>query len=182
MSVATRLIDPAEAKRLLPVFADLLVDAVAHGASVNFMAGLTFDEATAYWTKQIAGFEQVDRLWLVAEDGAEVVGMVMGVFFWQPNQRFRAEVSKMIVHSSRRGRGIGAKLMAGIEAAALAAGKTNLFLDTETGSAGDRLYRRMGWTELGVIPNVAYRPDGSLAAATIFYKELAPPPAWGGAP
>jgi GNAT superfamily N-acetyltransferase len=181
MTLATRLIDPAEAKRLRPVFADLLVDAVAGGASVNFMAGLSHAEAAAYWDRQIEGFERGDRLWLVAEDAGDVVGMVMGVFFWQPNQRFRAEVSKMIVHSSRRGEGIGARLMAGIEAAALAAGKTNLFLDTETGSAGDRLYRRMGWTELGVIPNVAYRPDGSLAAATVFYKEIAPPPVWTGA-
>jgi len=180
MTLVVRTIEPAEARRLLPLFSDLLVDAVSHGASVNFMAGLTMPEAEAYWLKQIAGFEQGDRLWLVAEEAGRVLGMVMCVFFWQPNQRFRGEVSKMIVHSSRRGQGIGAKLMAGVEAEALKAGKSNLFLDTETGSAGDRLYRRMGWTELGTIPNVAYRPGGALAAATLFYKELAPPPPWRG--
>ena len=182
MSVTTRLIDPEEAARLLPVFADLLVDAVAHGASVNFMAGLKQAEAEAYWRRQIDAFRGGDRIWLVAEEAGDVVGMVMCVFFWQPNQRFRGEISKMLVRSDNRGRGIGTALMRAIEAAALAAGKTNLFLDTETGSAGDRLYRRMGWTELGVIPNVAYRPDGSLAAATVFYKEIAPPPVWTVAP
>jgi GNAT superfamily N-acetyltransferase len=176
-----RTITPGEAEALLPMFADLLVDAVAHGASVNFMAGLTHDVAEAYWQKQIAGFAGGDRIWLVAEDSARVVGMVMCVFFWQPNQHFRGEVSKMIVHSSARQRGIGAMLMTAIEREALKAGKTNLFLDTETASAGERLYRRMGWTELGAIPNVAYRPDGSLAAATLFYKQLAPPPVWNGA-
>jgi GNAT superfamily N-acetyltransferase len=180
MTIKIRPITPNEATRLLPVFSDLLVNAVAHGASVNFMTGLTHDVASSYWTKQIAGFAGGDRIWLVAEDSAKVVGMVMCVFFWQPNQCFRGEVSKMIVHSNARQRGIGAMLMTAIEQAALKAGKTNLFLDTETGSAGERLYRRMGWTELGAIPNVAYRPDGSLAAATLFYKELAPPPVWGG--
>ncbi|MGL4637395.1 MAG: GNAT family N-acetyltransferase [Beijerinckiaceae bacterium] len=177
-SVVLRQLDADAAQAHLPALAALLVDAVANGASVNFMAGFSLPESTIYWQKQIDGLSKGDRVWIAAEDNGQLVGTVMCVFFGQPNQPFRAEVSKMIVHSSQRRRGVGAMLMAGIEAAALAAGKTHLLLDTETGSAGDRLYRRMGWHELGTLPDVAYTPDGSLAAATVFYKQLAPAPVW----
>ena len=176
MPCIIRAIDASEATRLLPVFSDLLVDAIAHGASVNFMAGLTPAQAAAYWQKQIAGLAEGDRIWLVAEDAAAIIGMVMCLFPWQPNQVFRGEVSKMIVHSSRRKQGIGALLMQAIEAGALEAGKTHLLLDTATGDSGERLYRRMGWTEVGILPRFAYHPDGRLADATVFFKELAPPP------
>jgi GNAT superfamily N-acetyltransferase len=180
MSVSIRSIDHAEALRLLPVLSALLVDAVAHGASVNFMAGFTLAEAQAYWRKQIAGLAQNDRLWLVAEEEAAVIGMVMCVFAPQPNQPFRADVSKMLVHSSQRRRGIGAQLMQAVEVAALKAGRTMLVLDTGAGSAGDRLYRRMGWTAVGTIPSYAYMTDGRPEAATFFYKQLAPTPVWKG--
>jgi GNAT superfamily N-acetyltransferase len=178
MTVETRLIDPLEAARLLPAFADLLVDAVAHGASVNFMQGFERGEAEAYWRRQIEGFAGGDRLWIVAEEDGAVVGMVMCLFCWQPNQPFRAEVSKMLVHSTKRRRGIGALLMRAVEAAALAAGRTLLVLDTAEGGAGDRLYRRMGWTPFGAVPGFAYGTAGAPETAVFFYKRLAETPAW----
>jgi GNAT superfamily N-acetyltransferase len=180
MTVTIRAIDAAEAKRHLPALSALLVDAVAHGASVNFMAGFTAAEADIYWTRQIDGLAAGDRIWLLAEEERRIVGTVMCVFAPQPNQPFRADISKMLVLSSQRRRGIGALLMTGAEAAALKAGKTMLVLDTGEGSAGDRLYRRCGWTPIGSIPSYAYTTDGKPEAATFFYKQLAPTPVWKG--
>jgi GNAT superfamily N-acetyltransferase len=180
MSVTIRPIDAAEASRQLPELSELLVDAVAHGASVNFMAGFSRAEAEGYWIRQIAGLAAGDRIWLVAEQDGSLVGTVMCVFAPQPNQPFRAEVSKMLVHSSHRRQGIGVLLMAAVEAATLKAGKTMLVLDTSEGSAGDRLYRRCGWTAIGSIPGYAYATDGRPEAATFFYKQLAPTPVWRG--
>lgn len=180
MTVTIRSIDASEAQRLLPGLAELLTDAVASGAGVNFMTGFTADEAEAYWSRQIEGHAMGDRAWIVAEEGGVLAGTVMCVFAPQPNQPFRAEISKMLVHSSRRNRGIGALLMRVIEAEALRAGKTFLVLDTTAGSAGDRLYRRMGWTPFGTAPGYAYAPDGRLDDATFFYKQLAPTPVWRG--
>jgi GNAT superfamily N-acetyltransferase len=182
MSISIRPIDAAEASRQLSGLSGLLVDAVAHGASVNFMAGFTRGEAEAYWIRQIAGLAAGDRIWLVAEQDGSLVGTVMCIFAPQPNQPFRADVSKMLVHSTQRRQGIGALLMSAIEAAALKAGKTMLVLDTGEGSAGDRLYRRCGWTAIGSIPSYAYATDGRPEAATFFYKQLAPTPIWTGKP
>ncbi len=180
MNLTIRSLDHAEARRVLPALSELLVDAVANGASVNFMAGFTVKEADIYWTKQIAGLEENDRIWLVAEAEGAIVGTVMCVFVPQPNQPFRADISKMLVHSSQRRRGIGALLLQRIEEEALKVGKTLLVLDTGAGSAGDRLYTRMGWTAIGTIPGYAYTTEGRLEAATFFYKQLAPTPVWKG--
>jgi GNAT superfamily N-acetyltransferase len=182
MSLTTRSIDPAEAGRLLPALSDLLFDAVAHGASVNFMSDFTLADAEAYWRKQIEAFSGGDRLWIVAEENGALAGMVMCLLAWQPNQPYRGEVSKMLVHSSRRRRGIGARLMTAVEEAALAADRTLLVLDTGEGGAGERLYRRMGWTAFGAVPGFAYTTEGAPETAVFFYKQLAPTPVWKGRP
>jgi hypothetical protein len=45
-------------------------------------------------------------------------------------------------------------------------------LDTVTGDDAERLYARLGWTRVGVIPGYALYPDGRPCATTVFYKEL----------
>ena len=58
------------------------------------------------------------------------------------------------------------------EAEARAEGRTLLVLDTVTGDAAERLYERLGWTKVGVIPNYALDPDGRPCATTVFFKQL----------
>jgi hypothetical protein len=45
-------------------------------------------------------------------------------------------------------------------------------LDTETGSSGEAVFRKLGYTELGKIPNYSMSPTGELKGATFFYKQL----------
>ena len=47
-----------------------------------------------------------------------------------------------------------------------------LTLDTLTGGAGERLYRRLGWTEAGEIPGYSIDATGRPEATTLFYKRL----------
>ncbi len=63
-------------------------------------------------------------------------------------------------------------LMRAAEDMARAAGKTLIVLDTAGGSDAERLYERLGWTRLGVIPGYALWPDGRLCSTTFFYKPL----------
>ena len=62
--------------------------------------------------------------------------------------------------------------MARAEEEALAEGKTLLVLDTADDTA-ERLYSRLGWKLVGVIPGFALFPDGRPCATTVFYKTLA---------
>jgi hypothetical protein len=63
-------------------------------------------------------------------------------------------------------------LMERAEIEARAEGKTLLVLDTVTGDAAERLYERLGWMRVGVIPNYALYPDGRPCDTTIFCKAL----------
>jgi hypothetical protein len=58
------------------------------------------------------------------------------------------------------------------EAEARAEGKTLLVLDAVTGGDAARLYDRMGWTTVGVIPGYALYPDGRPCDTTVFYKTI----------
>jgi GNAT superfamily N-acetyltransferase len=89
-----------------------------------------------------------------------------------PNQPHRAEIAKLLVHRSARRRGIARLLMKHAEAEARAAGKTLLVLDTVTGGNAERLYARLGWTRVGVIPGYALYPDGRPCDTTVFWKAL----------
>lgn len=173
-----RILDAAEAEARLGELADILVDAVAHGASVNFMAGFAREEAHAFWRGQLPGIAEGSKRLFVGDDGRRLVATVMLTYAQQPNAPHRAEIGKMLVLSSVRRQGLGRRLLAAAEAAARDAGRTLLMLDTETGSAGDRLYRSCGWVELGRVPDHAFRPDGRLAETTLFYKALAAHGAW----
>jgi GNAT superfamily N-acetyltransferase len=171
--ITIRILDAAEAGARIRELADILVDAVAGGASVNFLAGFSHDQGRAFWCSQIPDLATGEKQLLVADDGRRLVGTVMLMFAHQPNAPHRAEIGKMLVHSLIRRQGLGRRLLTAAEAAARQAGRTLLMLDTESGSAGDRLYRACGWIEVGRVPGHAFRPDGSLAETTIFYKRLA---------
>jgi GNAT superfamily N-acetyltransferase len=172
VEISIRALDVIEAELRLVELSAILVDAVAHGASVNFMAGFSDEEGRAFWRGQVQGLSTGDKKILLAESDQELVGTVVLTFAHQPNACHRAEVGKMLVLSSVRRRGIGRRLLGAAETAALEAGRTLLLPDTETGSGGDLLYRSCGWIEVGTVPDQAFRPDGCLAATTMFYKTL----------
>lgn len=172
--VSIRTLDAAEAEARIAELSGILVDAVAHGASVNFLAGFSDDEGRTFWRNQISGIADGGKRLLVGDDGARLVATALLSFAHQPNAAHRAEIGKILVLSSMRRQGLGRRLLTAAEAAAREAGRTLLLLDTETGSAGDLLYRRCGWTVVGGIPDHAFRPDGCLAETTVFYKALGP--------
>jgi GNAT superfamily N-acetyltransferase len=170
--ITIRALAAAEAEARIDELADILVDAVAHGASVNFMAGFSREEGRAFWRGQLPGIVQGERQLFVAEHNARLVATAVLTFAHQPNAPHRAEIGKMLVHSSTRRRGVGKRILAAAEEAARSAGRTLLLLDTQTGHAGDFLYRSCGWIEYGRVPGHAFTPDGRLDETTMFYKQL----------
>lgn len=153
--------------------AAVLIDCVEGGASVSFMHPLTPERAGAFWRDVAAGVASGARALLVAEDGDGICGTVQLILDLPENQPHRADLVKMLVHRRARRRGLGAALMRAAEAMALDCGRTLLVLDAVTGDAGERLYARLGWTRVGVIPRYALMPDGRPCATTFFYRDLA---------
>lgn len=153
--------------------AALLQDAVHHGASVGYLAPLTTESALAYWDSVIAAMAAHQRILLVAEVDGEIAGTVQLALETRPNGHHRGEVSKMLVHTDYRRRGIATLLMQQIENEAHAAARTLLVLDTQTGEPAEQIYLNLGYNLTGVVPNYARFPDGRLGATTFMYKLLA---------
>ncbi|XVV02520.1 N-acetyltransferase family protein [Actinosynnema sp. CA-248983] len=152
--------------------ADVLCDAVDGGASVGFLAPLPHAQAATWWKSRAAGVANgVLVVWVARVDG-RIAGTVQVALTTTPNGTHRAEVLKLLVHRDFRGRGLGRELLATAEKGAAAHGASLLVLDTQTGSAAERLYRAAGWTEAGVIPDYAADPGGVLRPTTLFYKKV----------
>ena len=152
--------------------ADVLIDCVEGGASVSFMLPLARARATAFWRRVANDVVSGERALIVAEDAQGLCGTVQLVLGQPENQPHRADLSKMLVHRRARRQGLGAALMRAAEATARECGKTLLVLDTANPEA-ERLYARMGWTRVGVVPGFALLPQGGLCATTFYYRELA---------
>lgn len=155
--------------------ADLIVDAVAGGAGVNFLTGCTHDEAAAWWRGRSAGIADGSMTLFVAVDGdggCRIVGSTLLIRSTNPNSPHRAEIGKVIVHRDARRQGLGRRLMEVAEELARAEGRWLLILDTAAGSDAETMYRALGWQELGVMPNHALTVDGALSPTTYFWKDL----------
>ncbi|MGH7947173.1 MAG: GNAT family N-acetyltransferase [Opitutaceae bacterium] len=155
----------------LRALAQLLVDAVESGAAVSFLASLTLKQAEGWWRK-IFSAPASGAIFLVARDAEGIVGTVQLHPAWAPNQPYRADVVKLLVHRRGRRMGLGSRLMQAMEREAQAAGFRLLTLDSRRGDAAESLYRRIGWTAVGTIPRYALDPDGTPHDAVFFYKEL----------
>jgi GNAT superfamily N-acetyltransferase len=156
----------------LTQLADVLVDCVEGGASVSFMPPFTHRQALAFFRKVENSVTAGDTVLLAARFQGRIVGTVQLGLDTPPNQPHRADIKKMLVHRSARGRGIGAALMAKVEAEALRHGRWLLVLDTVPGESGHRLYLRAGWQQSGILPDYALFPDGRLCDTAFMWKRL----------
>jgi GNAT superfamily N-acetyltransferase len=156
----------------LDQLADVLVDCVAGGASVSFMAPFSHDDGLKFFRRVAGSVAAGETVLIAAKLDSRIVGTVQLGLDTPPNQPHRADVKKMLVHRAARNRGVGTLLMAAVEAEARKRGRWLVVLDTVPGMSGYRLYQRAGWTESGVIPNYALMPDGALCDTAVFWKRL----------
>jgi len=167
-----RTIDAVTIRAESPRLGRLLADGFAAGAALGFAPPLTERELAAYLSgiadEVAAGLRHV----LVAAAGDDLVGCVQLVPDRAPNGRHRGEVRTLVVRSTARKQGVAARLMSTMERLAADLGLSLLHLTTHVGLAAADVYRRLGWTELGVIPEYAVAPDGRLVDNVFFWKHV----------
>ena len=164
-----------EYEAAIPGLGALLVDAVEGGAGVNFLAGVTVEETSAWWRARLGAVRDGTITAFVVRDPgdpARILGSTILIRSTNPNSPHRAEIGKVIVHRSARRRGLGRALMEAAEDAARAEGRWLLLLDTAAGSDAEAMYRALGWQAFGQVPNHAMLVDGTLSTTTYFWKDL----------
>lgn len=152
--------------------ATLLLDAVADGHSLGFLAGLDDVQLDDYWTGVAHDVARGTRVLLAAERAGVLAGSVQLDLCQKPNGSNRAELQKMLVHCTLRRRGIGTALLQAAEVEALSLRRGLLFLDTEAGSGAEQLYANAGYTRVGELPEYCCSPNGHWRATAIYYKTL----------
>ena len=170
--VVVRRLSGADLHAQLDELAAVLADCVAGGASVSYMSPFSHEQARTAFDGFAAEVDQGRRVLLAAYDGGRLVGTVQVILAVPPNQPHRGEVAKLLVHRSARRRGVARLLMEHAEIEARTEGKTLLNLDTVTGDDAERLYTRLGWQRVGVIPGYALYPDGRPCDTTVFFKVI----------
>jgi GNAT superfamily N-acetyltransferase len=168
-----RRLGAAEIREHLDGLAGVLQDCVEGGASVSYMAPFSLEDSRGVFEAVAVDVEQGRRVLLAAFADGEVVGTVQLILAVPPNQPHRGEIAKLLVHRRARRRGIAQRLMERAEVEALSEGKTLLVLDTASGDA-ERVYERLGWVRVGVIPDYALYPDGRPCDTAIYFKSLRP--------
>ena len=155
------------------MLSEMLIEAIANGASVSFMHPLPLEAANAFWEKSLAAAARGERIVLGAFDGEKLIGTVTLHLDCAPNQPHRAEIAKLITRISHRGRGVATALMRQAEKMAIARARTLLVLDTAADGGASPFYEAFGFKLCGVIPDYSFKPQGGLTATMIYWKQIA---------
>ncbi|MCA9279074.1 MAG: GNAT family N-acetyltransferase [Phycisphaeraceae bacterium] len=167
-----RLIAPTKSTDI-HALSGLLANVVAAGDVVSFVSPLSIEQASAWWEKTLASLDPRAVVLVARDDDGTILGTVQFHPSWAPNQPHKGDIAKLMVHPNARGRGFGRKLMEAVEQHARDAGFRMLTLDTKAGCPAEQLYRSMGYTHVGTIPEFAYDTDNAtMHGAAIFYKVL----------
>ena len=172
-NITIEVLNAAQLRHYRPELIGLLQDAVDGGASVGFIAPLDQPTADNFWSRIESESEQGSRIVLAAVVDNHIVGSAQLALAGQANGGHRAEVQKMLVHRQYRRQGIAKRLLEALDQAALQAGRHLLVLDTERNSAGEALYERYGYIQVGIIPDYALDSSGQhLIDTVVFYRRL----------
>ena len=166
-------LDPAEFAKAVERLAQILQACVHEGASIGFVMPFERNEARAYWLDRVAAPHAAGgKLVLVATRGGDIAGTAQLDLDSMPSKRHHAEVSKVLVDPAFRRAGVGRALMWEIERHAAKEGRWLLTLDT-AGDAAEALYRSLGYSLAGAIPNYARNAFAdSYDATRLMYKDL----------
>lgn len=150
----------------------LLKDGVASGASLGYLNGSPISGYEDFWQTEFNKVEEGQNVILVARKETELIGVVCLTSVGKANQLHRAEVRKLLVALDHQNQGVATKLMEEVVVIAKAEGKSLLTLDTETNSAAEFLYQKLGWQKYGAIPRYAASPDGTLSECSFYFNDL----------
>jgi ribosomal protein S18 acetylase RimI-like enzyme len=172
-TIKVAALDPAALAKTINRLAQILHACVHEGASVGFVVPFDRSEARAYWLDRVAAPHAAGaKLVLIATLGGDVAGTAQLDLDSMPSKRHHAEVSKVLVDPGFRRAGVARALMQEIERRAAKESRWLLTLDT-AGDAAEALYRSLGYSLAGAIPNYARNAfEESYDATRLMYKDL----------
>jgi ribosomal protein S18 acetylase RimI-like enzyme len=172
-AIKVAALDAAAFAKEVDRLTQILQACVREGASVGFVMPFARSEARAYWLDRVAAPHAAgSKLVLIAILRGEITGTAQLDLDLMPSKRHHAEVSKVLVDPAFRRAGVARALMQEIERRADEEGRWLLTLDT-AGDAAEALYRSLGYSLAGAIPNYARNAfEDSYDETRLMYKDL----------
>lgn len=167
-----RLLSAKELIDCEPQLTAMLVETVAAGFPLGFLAPLRADHARRYWLSLLADVEIGSRIVLAAFRGDQLVGTGQLSLPPWPNAWHRAEIHKLMVRQDTQGLGVGRALMVALHKTAILHGRSLLLLTTRFGTPTQRFYRNLGYREVGVVPGYAVGVNGERFDSVTMFQEL----------
>ena len=168
-------LDAEAAADALPALAALLVDAVADGAALGFLAGLGAQEAEAWWSREVLPDLASGRAELLAAfDGDHLLGAALLRPDPRPAAQGVAALTGLVVHTRARRRGVARALLAEVEAGSAAGGRTLLLTEVPSRSAAEAVIGSAGWSRIGRVAERLRHPDGTPVGTALFERRLGP--------
>lgn len=153
-------------KRDGPAIGSIILPVIREGATYTLDQDLSEQEALGYW---FGGSKET----FVAEDGSDI----LGTYYIQPNQ---AGGGKHVCNcgymtaASASGRGVATAMCNHSISYARDAGyramQFNFVVSANTGAI--RLWKRLGFDEVGRLPEAFRQPDGDFVDALVMYRSL----------
>lgn len=168
-----KTLSPRELDAALPTFVELLQESVNSGGALGFHAPLAAGDARDYWQALRAELASGSRVLLSASENGQIIGSgQLALAPWR-NATHRATIEKLFVSMALRGRGIGEALIGALEDAARLRGRSLILINARRAAPAEKLYKRLGYREVGVIPGYAQGPGGERWDSVSMYRELA---------
>jgi acetyltransferase len=147
----------------------LLKDAVEVGGTVGFLLPMTPDKLDRYWSGVARDMEAGERELLAALEGGKVIGALQIYYQKAESTSHRADLQKLIVHSSEHRRGIARALLVDALERMPALGVMMYTITTFKEGAAEDLVRSLLFTRFGMMPHYGLTPDGKLHDASMHY-------------
>ncbi len=162
----------AQFDQALPVLVQLLTELVNTGASLGFVPPARELDCRNYWLGVRAELQSETRLLFGAWVGDQLAGSCQLALPRWPNALHRAEVNKVMVATRFQRRGIGRAMIDAVHRAALVRGRSLILLSARQGDRAERLYRSLGYQQVGVIPGYSLGPEGETYDNVMMYLRL----------
>lgn len=161
MAITIRKYTESDLSHMIPIWNDIVEE------------GMTFPQEKPLMPEEAQSFFAEQSYTGVAEENGEILGL----YIVHPDNVGRCEHianASYGIKSGQRGRHIGEKLV--VDSLEIAGGlgfqimKFNAVVATNKGAI--HLYKKLGFTSLGVIPNGFKQKDGRYADIFLFYIEI----------
>ncbi len=152
-----------------PEFEWLLKDAVETLGTVGFLLPVTGDKLDRYWSGVARDMEAGRRELFAAIEHGKVLGSLQIAYEKAESTSHRADLQKLIVHSSERRRGIARALLVDALERMPALDVAMYTITTFKEGAAEDLVRGLLFTRFGVMPHYGLTPDGKLHDASMHY-------------